>query len=263
MNIRGCIFDLGGTIVDKYSRTPFISLKNCFQKRNVLLDDKLIFKDMGMHKLDHIKHILKDPYIRVDWKNKYGKYPEKGVDELNIFKDFNEIQRLNTIDYLDIIPETKRTIQYLHNRGIKIGTTTGFNKEITDLVRDKLNENKIYIESFVSSTCLDKPARPEPFMIQENMKRLNLENPKRILKIDDTQVGIEEGKNAGCITVGVYRWSTYMKICDVENEYRIPRNELDLKIAESKYTLSQANPDFLIRSLDELPGIIRFLDGYK
>ena len=60
-----------------------------------------------------------------------------------------------------------------------------------------MNENKIYIESFVSSTCLDKPARPEPFMIQENMKRLNLENPKRILKVDDTHIGIEEGKNAG------------------------------------------------------------------
>ena len=54
-------------------------------------------------------------------------------------------------------------------------------------------------------------------------------------------------KNAGCITVGVYRWSTYMNICDIENEYRIPRNELDLKIAHSKHTLSQANPDFLIR----------------
>ena len=50
---------------------------------------------------------------------------------------------------------------------------------------------------------------------------------KTIFKVDDTQVGIEEGKNAGCIAVGVYRWSTYMKICDVENEHRIPRNELD------------------------------------
>ena len=43
MNIKGCIFDLGGTIVDKYSRTPFISLKNCFQRRNVLLDDNNVF----------------------------------------------------------------------------------------------------------------------------------------------------------------------------------------------------------------------------
>lgn len=263
MIIRGCIFDLGGTIVDKYSRTPFISLKNCFQKRNILLDDKLIFKDMGMHKLDHIKHILKDPYIRVDWKNKFNKYPEKGIDELKVFEDFNEIQKLNTTDYLDIIPETKRTVEYLNNRGIKIGTTTGFNKEITDLVRDKLNDNKIYINSYVSSTCLDKPSRPAPYMIYENMNRLNINNPKRIIKVDDTKVGIEEGKNAGCITVGVYRWSTYMKICDVENEYRIPRDELESKIQESKSTLSEANPDFLIRSLDELPRIIKFLNGYK
>lgn len=259
MKVKGCIFDLGGTIVDKYSRLPFISLKNCFQKRNIFLHERLIFKDMGMYKLDHINEILKDPYIRFDWRNKFGKYPEKD-DGLKIFKDFKEIQNLNTIDYLDIIPETRRTIDYLHHRKIKTGVTTGFNKEITELVRDKLNHNYIYIESFVSSTCLDKPSRPFPFMIQENMKRLNIENPKSIIKIDDTKIGIEEGKNAGCITVGVYRWSSYMKICDVENEYRIPRDELDFKISESKNTLSEANPDFLIRSLDELPGVIRFLN---
>ena len=35
MNIRACIFDLGGTIVDRYSRTPFLSLKNSFQRRNI------------------------------------------------------------------------------------------------------------------------------------------------------------------------------------------------------------------------------------
>lgn len=259
MKVKGCIFDLGGTIVDKYSRTPFISLKNCFQKRNIFLHERLIFKDMGMHKLDHINEILKDPYIRIDWMNKFGKYPEKD-DGIKIFKDFNEIQKLNTIDYLDIIPETRRTIDYLHYRKIKTGVTTGFNKEITELVRDKLNNNYIYIESFVSSTCLDKPSRPFPFMIQENMKRLNIDNPKSIIKIDDTKIGIEEGKNAGCITVGVYRWSTYMKICDVENEYRIPRDDFDFKISESKNTLREANPDFLIRSLDELPDVINFLN---
>ena len=54
-----------------------------------------------------------------------------------------------------------------------------------------------------------------------------------------------------------------MKICDVENEYRIPRDEFELKIKESKETLAKAEPDFLIRSLDELPRIIKFLNGYK
>ena len=35
--IRACIFDLGGTIVDKYSMTPFLSFKNAFQKQKIKL----------------------------------------------------------------------------------------------------------------------------------------------------------------------------------------------------------------------------------
>ena len=63
MKIRACIFDLGGTIVDRYSRTPFISLKNTFNKYGIILSDKLIYKDMGMYKLNHIQEIMKNPYI--------------------------------------------------------------------------------------------------------------------------------------------------------------------------------------------------------
>ena len=32
--IRACIFDLGGTIVDKYSLTPFLSLQKIFSEDN-------------------------------------------------------------------------------------------------------------------------------------------------------------------------------------------------------------------------------------
>ena len=92
MNIRACIFDLGGTIVDRYSRTPFLSLKNAFQKRNIRIDDRLIFKDMGMHKLNHIHEILKDPIVCLDWMNEYGVLPNNGEEE-EIYNDFNEIQK--------------------------------------------------------------------------------------------------------------------------------------------------------------------------
>jgi len=33
--IRACIFDLGGTIVDRYSLTPFLSLKKVFRNYNI------------------------------------------------------------------------------------------------------------------------------------------------------------------------------------------------------------------------------------
>tara|TARA_Y100000590_G_scaffold19392_1_gene22849 strand:+ start:203 stop:982 length:780 start_codon:yes stop_codon:yes gene_type:complete len=259
MNIRACIFDLGGTIVDRYSRTPFLSLKNAFQKRNIRIDDRLIFKDMGMHKLEHIHEILKDPYVCLDWMNEYGVIPTNG-EEKEIYNDFNEIQKINTIEYMDILPETKYMIQYLQSQRIKTGVTTGFNKEIMNIVKNKLNDNKIFIDNYVSSTCLNAPSRPHPYMIYENMEQLQIKNPKSVIKIDDTQIGIMEGKNAGCITVGVYQWSTYMKVYD---NYNLIGEELDYKLNESKNILSEANPDFLIKSLAELPGIIRSLNHYK
>ena len=43
--IRACIFDLGGTIVDRYSLTPFLSLKKVFRNYNISVTNKLIFKE--------------------------------------------------------------------------------------------------------------------------------------------------------------------------------------------------------------------------
>ena len=259
MNIRACIFDLGGTIVDRYSKTLFLSLKNAFQKRNIRIDDRLIFKDMGLHKLNHIHEILKDPYVCLDWMNKYGHVPNNGEGK-EIYNDFNEIQKLNTIEYMDIIPETKETIEYLRDQRIRTGVTTDFNKEIMNIVKYKLTDDMIYIDNYVSSTCLNRPSRPHPYMIYENMKKLQIKNPKSVIKVDDTQKGIKEGKNAGCITVGVYKWSTYMKVYD---DYNLIGEEYDYKLNESKNILAEANPDFLIKSLDQLPGIIRFLNYSK
>ena len=51
-----------------------------------------------------------------------------------------------------------------------------------------------------------------------------------------------------------------MKVYD---NYNLIGEELDYKLSESKKILSEANPDFLIKSLDELPRIIRFLNHYK
>ena len=95
------------------------------------------------------------------------------------------------------------------------------------------------------------------------MRQLQVNNPKNIIKVDDTQIGIMEGKNAGCITVGVYQWSTYMKICEIDKEYSLSDEEMDYKMNDSRNILSEVKPDFLIGSLDELPRIIRFLNRSK
>ena len=81
--IKACIFDLGGTIVDRYSLTPLLSLKKLFQKRDIHLNNDLIFKDMGKNKKDHINLILNDSVILKQWFNNYNEYPcNKDIDLL-------------------------------------------------------------------------------------------------------------------------------------------------------------------------------------
>ena len=72
--IRACIFDLGGTIVDRYSLTPLIAFRKAFKNRGVELCPSLIRQDMGLNKMDHIDKIFEDSNVRKQW---FGRNLEK------------------------------------------------------------------------------------------------------------------------------------------------------------------------------------------
>lgn len=257
--IRACIFDLGGTIVDKYSRTPFLSLKDTFRNIKINVPNDLIYKDMGLSKQEHIMNILNDPIISSDFKKIYHKNP--GFEEgLQVYKLFDQIQQ-NTSKTIDIIPETKDTISFLKENNILIGVTTGFNKETTNIIKEKLEKNDIFIDKYVSSTCLNLPTRPYPHMINSIMDEFKIDNPKQVIKIDDTKIGIKEGKMAKCWTVGVTRWSNNMFVKDIYDEPK--EYELIQRIRRSRSILREENPDYIINTIDELPKIIDILGYYK
>ena len=65
--IRACIFDLGGTIVDRYSLTSFLSLQKIFANKKIHVNNNLIFKDMGIDKRDHIFKIISHKNISKQW----------------------------------------------------------------------------------------------------------------------------------------------------------------------------------------------------
>tara|TARA_Y100000996_G_scaffold401441_1_gene372385 strand:- start:1222 stop:2040 length:819 start_codon:yes stop_codon:yes gene_type:complete len=253
--IKACIFDLGGTIVDRYSLSPFLSLKSAFHKNGINVPNRLLFRDMGKHKLNHIQEILKDPYITYTWFNKYNGHPTKD-HENQIYFDFNIIQEKACSESIDILPGVKNIITYLQCNNIKSGSTTGFNYDNMSLIKKMLNENDIYIDSYVSSTCLKSPSRPDPSMIFKNMENLKIRDPRKVIKVDDTVVGIKEGQNAGCWTIGVSRWSTNMHVKSLIEADNLSQEELDSKLIESTNILLNSGADYVIDTLDELPKVI-------
>ena len=262
--IRGVVFDLGGTLVDRYSLSPLLNLKKAFQNHAIRLPESLISRDMGMKKYDHITQLAYEPNFREQFEKVYGR-KHSSFDLDHIYHDFCEIQSDYLKHKLDILPETKDALLNLRDRGIKIGITTGFNKVHMDLCLDLLETHGISPDSAVSSTCLDVVSRPEPQMIQENMRRMDITNPKQILKVDDTCVGILEGHNADCITVGVARWSINMGIHSLKDKHRFDRQvsegELDYEehintfkyqLYQSRQTLHTAKPCYVINTLSDL-----------
>jgi len=268
--IKACIFDLGGTIIDRYSLTPIIAFKNTFLNHKMILPNHLLLANMGMNKKDHIEHIVKHESIKNQWfKNKKK---EIGDEEIEIlYNDFKEIQKGYTVENMKIIPQTYRCITELRKRGIKIGVTTGSDKEQMDLVRDILERENIYLDNYVSSTCLgpNSLGRPNPSMIIENMYKLDIDDPKRVIKIDDTRVGIKEGLNAGCWTVGVSRWSANMNVFTMEeankidnvlhsvtNNYSDSYYQLAKKKITSKSILDRSGSHYVIETLSDLTKIV-------
>ena len=256
--IRACIFDLGGTVVDRYSLTPFLALRKTFRDKDIYISNDLIFKDMGKNKKDHIRNILYSPNISQKWIHQYQTLQEEDVSSL--MNDFNNVQMEYSEKIIDILPETKDCVHTLQSRDIQIGCTTGFNAENMNIIRKKLNKNDIHFNSYVSSTCIDKPSRPHPYMIQKNMELLNIRDPKTVIKLDDTVVGIHEGIAANCLTVGVAKWSIYMNISTIDDAYYfhhdLHKEEMDEKLIQSRKILNEAGADFVIDSLDELPSLI-------
>jgi Predicted phosphatase/phosphohexomutase len=237
MIIKGCIFDLGGTIVDRYSLTPLIAFRNAFRNRGIDLCPQLIRKDMGLNKMDHINKIFESEDIQKQW---FARNLESIDDRVkrDIFKEFSIIQKNETIERMKIIPQTIKCIRYLQDNNILTGVTTGFDYKQTMRVKSLLETYNIYLDSYVSSTCLDLPGRPEPYMIHKNMDNLNINDHRTIIKIDDTVSGIKEGLNAGCLTVAVARWSVNMGVDTYEDMMRLDNVIMD---GSNDYSLNYHN----------------------
>ena len=250
--IRACIFDLGGTIVDRYSSTPLFSLKQLFQENNVSVSSKLISRGMGMNQRKHIVSIMDNPFVASQWFQINGSYGSSDIDDL--YQRFNQIQ-FEKLKEIDILPETKPTIDRLQSRNIQTGVTTGLNQSNMLAIKHQLENNDINIDSYVSSTCVPDSGRPSPSMIHKNLTQLEVYDYHKVIKIDDTGIGITEGKNAGCWTIGVIKWSHLMDMHEPDDIFHtslLHSSEYRQKVEKTKRIFYDHGADFVIHDLNEL-----------
>lgn len=104
---------------------------------------------------------------------------------------------------------------WLKSQNIKIALTTGFYREVANIILNRLGWDQGLNEHYLGSThsliqasitpseIFNNEGRPAPFMIQKAMYRLGVSDSKTVLNIGDTPSDLESGMNANCFSYGV------------------------------------------------------------
>jgi phosphonatase-like hydrolase len=224
MKIKMVVFDMAGTTVDE-GNVVYRTLHKAIEKQcpEISFEDVLLW-GAGKEKLQAIKETL------VGTNNELS---EENTQE--IFQDFLQLLE-KAYEHLMVIPtsNTERLFSELRALGILVVLNTGYNQQTANSLINKLNwKQGTHYDLLVTASDV-KNNRPNPDMILFAMRKLNIQESDTIIKVGDSTIDIEEGKNAGCkYNIGVTTG------------------------AHTKQQLKTANPDYIFDNIYDLMLVIQ------
>ena len=224
--IQLAMFDMAGTTVnDKVDGHPLmvISMMRAFAKHGIELVPDIINKHRGKQKAEAIQTLLKEV---VELSPADAERVGDGV-----YCDFlYELERdLSSISEIDGATELFR---HLKSKDIYIGVGSGFPMQIVQAIISRLGWLGKGLLDYVGSAEQVGVGRPNPKMIHDAMQQLSVTDGRKVVKIGDTVVDVQEGKNAGAWTVAVLTGS------------------------QTEAQLMAAVPDYILSSIRELRTLI-------
>jgi phosphonoacetaldehyde hydrolase len=199
--IEAVLLDWAGTTMDFGCMAPAVVFVEVFERKKVPITVTEARVPMGAHKKVHIRKITEIEGVRRRWQEVHGRLPNEDDVEA-MFADFVPLQLACLSQYSQLIPGTLEAVAELRERGIRIGSTTGY---LTEMM--KINHADAKRQGYVpdSTVCASEvPAgRPYPYMCLQNAINLKVTTVDACVKVDDTVPGVEEGLNSGMWTVGL------------------------------------------------------------
>lgn len=223
MQIQCVVFDMAGTTVNE-DNIVYKTLQAALNHFNVPVDlNHVLLYGAGKEKFQAIKDIISNsPYT---------------LDETGQLEAFNYFLAQLDIAYLNFdvtpMPGAEQVFAALKQSGIKVVLNTGYNRATAENLLGKLGwaeEQQIDLLVTASDVLHN---RPMPDMIFYAKDKLHIEDAKHMVKIGDSCIDIEEGKNAGCLlNIGITTG------------------------AQTEIQLMEAKPDYIVHSLTEMLEIL-------
>ncbi|MGL6064475.1 MAG: phosphonoacetaldehyde hydrolase [Fusobacteriaceae bacterium] len=251
--VEGIIFDWAGTTVDYGCFAPVQVFLDVFKNQGIEATMEEARKPMGMLKIEHVKAMLSMERISKLWNEKYGR--NWNEDDVNLlYSNFEEHLFKILSDYTTPIKGIVELVKNLREKGLKIGSTTGYTREMMNIV-EKCAKEKGYAPDFLSTPTSHPAGRPHPYMILENMKVLDIEFPYHIIKVGDTISDIKEAINAKCWSVGILKGSSELGLTEKEVK-EMNKKELDARLEIVKKRYFENGAHFIVEEVGELEKVI-------
>ena len=256
--LRAVILDWAGTTVDHGSLAPIHVILKIFGDRGIEVTEEEARRDMGVLKKDHIRSLLSTPRIAAMWQQRYQQVP--GEDEVEtLFADFIPRQMECLAEYSKVILGVTDAVQRLRDRGLKIGSTTGYTRPLLDILLPHA-ASQGYVPD--CALCPDDvgAGRPLPWMIYENAVRMKVYPLEAIVKVGDTISDVEEGLNAGTWTVAVAQTGNIIGL--TEEQWRaLPQGERAGRLQDAHRKLLGAGAHYVIDTLDEIDQVVDHIEA--
>ena len=184
--IKLVIFDIAGTII--VDRGEVLGAFSTALRRHGV--------DFPEFELEEWKGASKSEVIRHFVTRQFGDGPKHDQKVALVYADFRRaLVSHYQNDGVMPVPGAGQTFDWLRQRGIRMATTTGFHRELSDLILKKAGWHSLFAANISSN---DVPlGRPAPYMIFRAMEAAGIKNVREVVNVGDTPLDLQAGTNAG------------------------------------------------------------------
>jgi phosphonoacetaldehyde hydrolase len=256
--LKAAVFDWAGTVIDHGSQAPMGVFVKTFKQFGVDITVAEARGPMGMAKRDHIKTLMAVPRIAAAWAKAQGAAPDEAAID-RVYEVFVPMNVEAVTDYCTMIEGAVPAINRMRARGMKIGSTTGYTRSIMAKVLPLAAAQGYEPDNLVCAGDLSE-ARPSAMMMYRTFLDLGVWPAHTVVKVDDTGVGIGEGLNAGCWTVGVAVSGNAFGLNPAETAALTPAAFATLRDA-AYADLRRSGAHYVIDSVANIDAVLDDIDG--
>ena len=186
------IFDMAGTTVNDRDEVYRV-LREATEREGAHYSDAQFQEWMGTEKKWAIRNLLEIGGVDVT---------EDLVEQAwSWFRA--ELRRTYTAQPPVALDGVEQALAELRGQGIKVGLTTGFSREIADIILESMGWGEgINLDASVTADQVGR-GRPEPDMIHRVMELTGVTSPSEVISVGDTAADIRSAQAAGVTSVGV------------------------------------------------------------